>query len=311
MLKIALSVALFIPSILLASPTSRCPVTDGGTKPRLPMGFEVSEVSSSKSKDVYTIVPSQDNPYGGAKQIWTAYKDANGKIIRIESGGESPSQKLIQYELKKRGILLDAHVDMPKGDKKFAIPGFEDVKMAIAEPTDFNIKFGSSIEMKHNNSDCSVLEISERHYSPRDKKTVSEKVFSASKCDQVRNVYASSSDDLSYCSNAKSTHEIKISNILNGGVGGGGGYAPGVGGGGGAVAVTRDIASSVTTSNSSKPTGSVSTGIITPIQLSDYLHSSASGQKGSFTDLNYCDYFAPEKQDSTKPISKPGSATIQ
>lgn len=270
------------------------------------MGFEVSNVTSSKNKDIYTIVPSQDNPYGGAKQIWTAHKDANGKITRIESGGESPSQKLIQYELKKRGMLLDAHVEIPKGDKKFAIPGFQDVKMAIAEPTDFNIKFGSSVEMKYNNSECKVLEISERHYRPKDKKTITEKVFSANKCDQVRNIYASSADDLSYCTNARNSHEVKISSILNGGVGGGGGYAPGVGGGGGAVAVTRDIASSV----SSIPSNVAARSLVTPIQLSDYLHSSASGQKGDFTDLNYCDYFAPT-QNSSGPLPKPPSSATR
>jgi len=195
MLKAILILVFFVPTTLLASPSSRCPVTENGKKPLLPLGFEVSEVTTSKNKDIYTIAPSQDNPYGGVKQVWIAYKDQSGKIIRIESGGEAPSQKLIQYELKKRGIQLEAQLEVPKNDKKFSIPGIEDVKMAIAQPDDFSIKFGSMVEMKYSDSKCNVVEISERRYHPRDKKTDSEKLFSANKCDEIRKVYATTADE--------------------------------------------------------------------------------------------------------------------
>jgi len=313
MLKAVLILAFYVPATLLASPSSRCPVTENGKKPLLPLGFEVSEVTTSKNKDIYTIAPSQENPYGGAKQVWIAHKDQSGKITRIESGGETPSQKLIQYELKKRGIQLEAQLEVPKNDKKFSIPGIEDVKMAIAQPDDFSIKFGSTVEMKYSDSKCNVVEISERRYHPRDKKTDSEKLFSANKCDEIRKVYATTTDELAYCSKTKSIHSNKITQILNadpgvGGVGGGSGYAPGVGGvGGGSGEPTRDIANSgITVSNNA-----VATNIVSPIHLQDYLHSSANGSSESFTDLNYCDYFAPVGRYETKPIEKPGSATKQ
>lgn len=302
MLKTLIVIITMAPSLLFASTGAHCPVEENGTKPRLPMGYEISSVSTTKDKDVYTIAPSQDNPYGGAKQVWTAYKNPQGKIIRLESGGDFPSQKLIQYELKKNGMLLNARIDAPKGNKKFSLPGVEDIKMAIAEPSDLLIQFGSSIEMKYSNSDCRVTDVAERFYQPNEKKAVSNKVFSVDKCESIRKVFATYEDDLNSCSDTKRAHQFKISKILNGGAGGGGGYTSGAGGGGGSP--IRDVANASSNSVNAER-------VQAPIQLSDYLYASANGISNSFDELNYCDYFAPVTNSSSTESRKPGSSTKQ
>lgn len=208
-----------------------CPIDQkGGIKPMY--GYEVGEVKQEKGKTIYTLVPDSKNPFGGNTITWTAYRNKEGRITKIESGGDRPSQKLVdfvngQFEDKRK----DAQLINEKLDKPFQVPTKETVADAISKAEDHPIRFGRSLEMSYVGDKCVVDKISNRFFDQKKKLVVQEDLYSSANCGQIKKLYSKYQNDIASCNQKFAQHESDLNQLLNSymlgketsGVGGGGG----------------------------------------------------------------------------------------
>lgn len=284
-----------------------CPLSSNGKTVKPPMGFTLVPVTSSKSQDVYHLKPTDENPYGGNAQIWVAYKDSQGRVVKIESGGQKPSQKVVNYELKKREYALKNHFPVKGGEERYTVPGIKEAKMALAQPEDFPIKFGASIEMNFSGNECQVSKLSERYFDSKEKNNVDKVVFNSNKCDSVRNLYSKYEKDITTCTEKLVAHESEIVSLLNAEDRGDIQKAFASGAGGGRGSPIRSVASSeVNSHQSSREDGIVS--------MASYLRAGASGLGSSLLkEKEFCNILAPSKSSSSDAtaIPYPGKASHQ
>lgn len=211
--------------------TSFCPIDQKGEIKPL-YGYEIGSVKQEKNKAIYTLVPDSKNPFGGGPLTWTAFKNKDGKIIKIESGGEKPSQKLVdfingQFEEKRK----DSHLINEKLDKPFQIPTKETVSDAIAKAEDHPIRFGRTLELSYVGNNCVVDKISDRYFDQKKKLVMHEDLFASAKCADIKKLYSKYQSDIASCNQKFAEHDSDLNKILNSymlgkettGVGGGGG----------------------------------------------------------------------------------------
>ncbi len=210
-----------------------CPIEkDGSLRPGY--GGKIGSIKRSADKDIYTILPSDTNPYGGNPQVWVAHKDKSGRIVRIESGGERPSEKLINFELEKRKLEKEfSHTVSQKLDKENKIPTNDSIKKIFGSPGDEPITFGKAIELYYEGDNCYVGGIKEKMFDPKFKRNMEKSTFSVDRCKAIQDLYSSVQKDMNECAGKMASHEVKLDEILNNhggvityvtsGVGGGGG----------------------------------------------------------------------------------------
>jgi hypothetical protein len=196
------------------------------------LGYDIASVKNSANKEIYQLIPNSENPYGGSSLIWAVTKDQQGRVVRIESGGERPSQKQIAFELKKNQELFTQKNLLKKSATSFSLPDADSFKLALGRSEDFPFKFGTVIEMAHTGSSCRVIRLADRLYDHKLQRTLERNFFSVDRCVSISNLYKKFFKDISECSEKYKLHELEIAAISNdstiignitSGVGGGGG----------------------------------------------------------------------------------------
>lgn len=306
MIRIFFLFAVTYSFVLNASTDSYCPLDSTGKKITPPIGYALVTVSTSKVQDILQLQPTEENPYGGKNQIWIAHKDSQGRIVKIESGDHKPSQKVINYELKKRKHALRNSIPIKGEEGPYTVPGIKEAKMALAQPEDFPIRFGSSLEMDFSGGDCRVSKLAERYYDPKSKKNIDKLVFNSNKCDSVRDLYSKLNREINACSDKLSSYEADIISLINSDNNSinSTAIAPGVGGGGGAP--VRSIAS---VSDFSKPNMYNDN----YVSMASYLTSGAYGLKSKiYREKDFCNILSPTKSSSdATAIPYPGKSSKQ
>lgn len=232
MLKPSYLVATLFFTLAVNAQESLCPIDSSG-KISPAIGYEIKEVKSTKNIDVYTLAPDSENPYGGSNLIWTAHKDSLGRIVKIESGGEKPSQKLLNFVNKKKAQdIVFEEVAKKKIEKQFEMPTKDSFKATLSKPEDLPVKFGGAVQMTYEGKNCRVSEISDRVYDQKNKRVTESTVFSSSQCAEIRSLYTKYQSDINSCSDKFKAHEKELAAIkkpmgvyarITSGVGGGGG----------------------------------------------------------------------------------------
>lgn len=196
-------------------------------------GYEFSSIKQQDKKEIYTLTPNQENPYGGPDQIWIISKDKSGRVTRIETGGERPSQKLIDFENKQtQNTLLQNALARKKIKSSFSLPNAEAFKLALASPEDIPVRFGSVVELDHSSGNCYVSKLAHREYDQKTKRVIESVQFSVDRCEAIKNLNQKFQKDIAECSAKYKVHEVELTSLLTkpefignltSGVGGGGG----------------------------------------------------------------------------------------
>lgn len=268
-----------------------CPIGKDG-KVRPSHGYKVSDVKTSKLKDVYVMVPDEKNPYGGNTITWTVHKDAQGRIVRIESGGEKPSDKLISFEQEKRELESNYQKTAIKklGDDS-KLPSKDSVSKIFSSPEEEPILFGKAIEMYYEGDNCYVSGVKEKLYDPKSKRGLEKSVFSIDRCQSIGELYTQVKKDINECALKTADHNARLTQILNSN-GGQITYSPGVGGGGGAP--IRSIASIIETG------AQINIRSATSLPgLSDVVASKLQKEK------DLCQILAPTRSEQGSPAAGP------
>jgi hypothetical protein len=288
---------------------SFCPVDSMG-KPAPPFGYKITGVKNSPSKDFYEIYPSEDNPYGGGKILWVAFKDSQGRIIKIESGGEKPSPKVVKFEVQKRALALKMQIDSSSESKAFSIVGASQARAALAGPEDYPIKIGSSVEMDYQGTQCKVTKFAERFYDLKTSNPSDKVVFDYRKCDQLRDLSSRFEKETASCAEKTERHEQELAGLLNSSdrpVG----LTSGAGGGGGAP--VRGIASAEENvdhwkSNLNRSIADSESSDNSVISMNNYLIAGASGFRTKLLrEKEYCNILSPSSAIEHKTLPGSGS----
>lgn len=287
--------SIFLPLIFLTfsafakDDPSLCPIDDKGKL--LPsIGYETTEIKSSPEKDIYTLSPDSENPFGGVPMIWVAYKDEQGRIVKIESGGDKPSQKVINFMNKKKTQELAINSSVQgKVDKSFKIPTKESFQQALSKAEDLPLRFGGAVEMSHIGKSCFVTKISDRMFDQKSKRVLENAVFSDVKCDSIKNLYLKFQKEIVSCSEKAESHESELAAILSSSADIST-VTSGAGGGGGAP--IRSIASVVDDSAGIMP-------------ASSYLSTGPGSQSRVLKEKEMCDILLPKKSKASPASLSP------
>lgn len=210
MKNFALATLILFPS---AYASTMCPLTDKG-EVILPFGYEISSKKTTKEADIVTIEPSKVNPYGGPKQVWKLHKDSQGRIVKIESGLNTPNSQLVQFEIQKR--KAEQKKSEAFKDPSFnLVPTLGDLQKLSFDPTMRPIKYGGSIELTHDSGECSVKSIKEKVFDPTQKTAIENPLYDESFCPKVEKAFAQISRDIQECSDKADRHSQILARIRN------------------------------------------------------------------------------------------------
>lgn len=272
-----------------------CPISKDG-KVRPSHGYKTVEIKPGKDKDVYTLAPSDNNPYGGNTQVWVAFKDKQGRVIRVESGGERPSEKLIAFEQEKRGVEKEYSNKVSNQiDSGFKVAAKESIKQIFASPQEDPILFGKAVEMYYEGDNCYVGKVKERLYDPKSKRNLEKDLFSIDRCQSIDQLYSEVKKDINECAIKSASHNSKLAEILNNHGGQITYVTSGAGGGGGSP--IRSIASII------ESEGQMNIGSATDLSgMSNVVTSKLQKER------DLCRVFGPEKANQSSPSTGLGSS---